>query len=322
MSEGGRPGVVLDPLARAFLDAHAAAGESVSSGGSPAAARARFAHMQSGGVALPPAEVEPHTVPDGAGGEIAITVVRPEDAVGSVPAIIYLHGGGWVLGSYHTHERLVRQLAVSTGAAVVVVDYPLAPEARYPAALDVSHAATRWVAERGLELGLDGSRLAIAGDGAGGALAAGVTLLAGARGGPEVRCQVLFHPVTSARLNTGSAAEFAAGHGLTRAAMDWCWAQYAPDPATRDAPTAAPLLAPLARLRGLPPALIITAEADVLRDEGEAYGQRLRAAGVPVTITRYPGTIHGFVVLNALADSGAARAAVAGAARALSAALG
>jgi acetyl esterase len=317
MSTEHLPAVVLEPAAQAFVGAVAAAGGPPIFTLSPQDARAVLDRTQAGDVAMAPAEVEPHTIPGGPGGEISLTVVRPIGRDGNLPAVMYFHGGGWVLGNFGTHERLVRELAAGTGAAMVFVNYTPSPEARYPVAIEEAYAATRWVAERGAELGLDGRRLSVAGDSAGGNMAAAVTLLAKARGGPAIRHQVLFYPVTNAAFDTGSYEQFADGPWLTCPAMRWYWDNYTPDVSTRAASTASPLRASLDELRGLPPALVITGEADVLRDEGEAYAARLREAGVDVTAVRYEGIIHDFVMLNALAGTNAARAAVAQAVRAL-----
>jgi acetyl esterase len=242
-------------------------------------------------------------------------------ANGRLPAVVYTHGGGWVLGNFATHERLVRDLTAQTGAAFVFVNYPRSPEARYPTAIEQVYATLTWVAERGGELGLDGSRLAVAGESVGGNMTAAVTLLAKERGGPAIRYQALLYPVTNAAFDTDTYAQFAEGPWLTREAMKWFWDAYLPDAARRSAPTASPLRATLEQLRGLPPALVITDEADVLRDEGEAYGRKLRQAGVDVTAVRYEGVFHDFMMLNALAETNANRDATAQTARALTAAL-
>ena len=315
------PAVVLEHAARDFNNALAAAGGPPLHTLTPQGARAVLDRLQSGTVALAPATIHEHTIPGGPGGHVAITTVRPLGVAGMLPVVIYLHGGGWVLGNFATHERLVRELARQSGVAFVFVNYTPAPEAHYPVAIEEAYAATTWVAEHGDELGLDGTRLAIAGDSTGGTMTAAVTLLAQARGGPALRYQALFYPVTHATFDTHSYIEWGDGPWLTREAMRWFWEAYAPDEARRAEPTAAPLLAPLGRLRGLPPALVLTAEVDVLRDEGEAYGRKLRVAGVEVTTVRYAGIIHDFMVLNALAETNAARSAVALAAQTLRAAL-
>jgi acetyl esterase len=315
------PAVVLEPAAQALADSLAAAAGPPLYALSPKDARAVLDQAQSGDVAMPPAEIEPHTIPGGPDGEISVTVVRPTDTNGSLPAVVYTHGGGWILGNFATHERLVRDLAAQTGAAVVFVNYTSSPEAHYPVAIEQSYAALKWVAAHGAELGLDGSRVAVAGESVGGNMTAAVTLLAKERGGPVIRYQALLYPVTNAAFDTDTYEQFADGPWLTRKAMHWFWDAYAPDVARRTEPTASPLLASLEQLRGLPPALVITDEADVLRDEGEAYGRKLREAGVDVTAVRYEGVFHDFMMLNALAETNANRKATAQVAQALKAAL-
>lgn len=315
------PAVVLEPAAQAMAEALAAAGGPPLYTLSPMAARAVLDRAQAGEVAMPPAVVEPHAIPGGPDGEISIAVVRPAHTNGCLPAVVYTHGGGWVLGNFATHERLVRDLAAQSGAAIVFVNYAPSPEARYPVAIEQVYATVAWVAARGAELGLDGSRLAVAGDSVGGNMTAAATLLAKQRGGPAIRHQALLYPVTDASFDTGSYEQFADGPWLTRAAMRWFWDAYAPDLAVRSEPTASPLLASREQLAGLPPALVITDEADVLRDEGEAYARRLRDAGVDVTAVRYEGVFHDFMMLNALAGTNATRAATAQVARVLKAAL-
>lgn len=315
------PRVVLEPAAQALADALAAGGGPPLYTLSPGDARAVLDRAQSGDIAMAPAEIEEHTIPGGPDGTVSITLVRPMARNGSLPAVVYTHGGGWVLGNFATHERLVQDLAAQTGAAFVFVNYPRSPEARYPLAIEQVYATVRWVARHGAELGLDGSRLAVAGESVGGNMTAAVTLLAKERGGPAIRYQALLYPVTNAAFDTDTYAQFAEGPWLTRKAMQWFWDAYAPDSSRRSEPTASPLQATLEQLRGLPPALVITDEADVLRDEGEAYGRKLRQAGVDVTAVRYEGVFHDFMMLNALAETNANRDATAQTARELKAAL-
>jgi len=315
------PTIVLEPAAQALSDALAASDGPPLYTLSPEDARAVLDGAQSGPVTMPPAEIEARTIPGGPTGTVSITLVRPEWTNGSLPAVVYTHGGGWILGNFGTHERLVRDLANQTGAAFVFVNYPPSPEARYPIAIEQVYATVQWVAQHGAELGLDGTRLAIAGDSVGGNMTAAVALLAMERGGPEIRYQALLYPVTNAAFDTVSYKQFAEGPWLTRKAMQWFWDAYLPDLATRSEATASPLQASLEQLAGLPPALVITDEADVLRDEGEAYARKLRRAGVDVTSVRYEGVFHDFMMLNALAETNAARAATAQAAQALKAAL-
>lgn len=315
------PAVVLEPAAQALADDLAVSDDPPLYTLSPAEARAVLDRTQAGEVPMAPAEVEEHAIPGGPEGTVSITVVRPVDASGSLPAVVFTHGAGWVLGNFATHERLVRALTAQSGAAFVFVNYARSPEARYPVAIEQVYATVRWVADHGAELGLDGSRLAVAGDSVGGNMTAAVTLLAKERGGPAIRYQALLYPVTDAAFDTGSYDQFADGPWLTRKAMQWFWDAYIPDASQRAEPTASPLRSTLEQLRGLPPALVITDEADVLRDEGEAYGRRLRQAGVDVTAVRFEGVCHDFMMLNALAWTNANREATALAAQALKAAL-
>jgi acetyl esterase len=304
-----RPAVVLDPAAQAFADANASPPFLFELG--PEEGRRVLDEVQSRPIPKPAVYLEDLRIPGGPHGEVAVRIVRPIGVIRALPAVLYLHGAGWVFGDTVTHDRLVREIAVGVGAAVVFVDYRRAPEARYPSQLEEAYAAAEWIVREGAHHGLEPSRLAIAGDSVGGNLSAAVTMLAKQRVGPRFAAQVLFYPVTDAGRDTESYRQFAEGFHLRRDAMGWFWDQYTTDPAQRSEPTASPLRASSEELSGLPPALVITAEADVLRDEGEAYASRLRAAGVPVVATRYQGTIHDFVLLDPLAATGAARAAVA-----------
>ena len=249
---------------------------------------------QSGPVKKLPAQIEDRTIPGGPTGEISIRIVRPKKSSGQLPVGMYFHGGGWILGNKNTHDRLVREIANGARAAVVFVNYTPSPEAKYPTAIEQAYTATKYVAEHGKNLNLDSSRLAVAGDSVGGNMAAVVTLLAKERGGPKIDYQVLFYPVTDANLDSPSYQEFASGPWLTKPAMEWFWNAYAPDVAERKKPTVSPLQASIDQLKGLPRALVITDENDVLRDEGEAYARKLSQAGVNVTAVRYLGTIHDF----------------------------
>ncbi|QNM97999.1 alpha/beta hydrolase [Chitinimonas koreensis] len=304
----GSPGV--ERRTQGFLDALAAAGGPPLETLAPKDARAVLVGAQAGTkVALAPAKVERKTVEQD-GRKVALTVVRPQAARGLTPAFMFIHGGGWILGDYPTHERLVRDLVDASGATAVFVEYTPSPEARYPAAIEEIYAATRWVAGHGREIGVDGSRLAVAGNSVGGNMSAALTLLAKERGGPKLRFQLLLWPVTDARFDTESYTRFADGHFLSRDMMKWFWDAYTTDAAERADRHASPLQASTAQLAGLPPALIQTAEFDVLRDEAEAYGRKLDAAGVDVTVTRYNGMIHDFGLLNALSQVPATRAAL------------
>jgi acetyl esterase len=307
----------IEPSTRKFLDALAKAGGPPIYTLSPDAARKVLAGAQAGDVKTMPAEIEDRTIPVGPTGSVRLRIVRPHGSSGTLPVAMHFHGGGWILGDAATHDRLIREIASGAQAAVVFVDYDRSPEAGYPVAIEQAYAATKYVAENGAAFKVDPTRLAVVGESVGGNMAAAVTLLAKERGGPKIAFQVLLYPVTDADFTTGSYNQFADGPWLTRAAMKWFWDAYLPDAAARKQPTASPLQASLDQLKGLPPALVITDENDVLRDEGEAYGHKLAAAGVAVTQMRFLGTIHDFVLLNAISASPATRAAIAQATSAL-----
>ena len=265
--------------------------------------------LQSGDIARPAAAIEEIDVEGGPTGGVTVRIVRPAAATGGRPAFVYLRGG-WVAGSALSHDRLVRELATRADAAAVFVDYDRSPEARYPVAVEQSYAVLQWVAAHGDEYGLDPDRIAIAGDSGGATMAAAVTLITKQRSGPPLAAQLLYYPATDATTDTASYREFATGYWLRRDTMRRLWDLYAPADAARAEVTCSPLRATTEQLAGLPAALVVVAEADVLRDEGEAYAAKLRAAGVPVTAVRYEGTIHDFVMLDALRDTAAARSAV------------
>ena len=230
-------------------------------------------------------------------GDVQVRIVRPAGADGALLVILYMHGGGWVLGNAGTHDRLVRELAVGTGAALAFVEYDRSPEARYPVAIEQGYATARWIAREGAAHGLDPERMAIAGDSVGGNMTAAIALMAQERGDVRFVHQSMYYPVTDAAMDTGSYARFAEGYFLTAKSMAWFWDCYCPQHERRDEPFASPLRATDEQLRGLPPALVIVDEADVLRDEGEAYAARLRRAGVAVTSVRYDGITHDFMML-------------------------
>lgn len=301
----------VEPGSQAFLDALAKAGGPPIYTLTPQAARDVLAGAQAIPVRKPDADIQDLTIPVGPLGQTEIRVVRPQGSTARLPAILYLHGGGWVLGDKNTHDRLVREIAVGVQAAVVFVDYHRSPEAQFPVPGEEGYAALKYVAEHAGDFNIDADRIAIAGDSVGGALAAAVTLMAKERGGPKLVQQVLFYPVADAHFETGSYNQFAEGPWLTKKAMQWFWDQYLPDRARRAEPAAAPLKATLEQLKGLPPALVITDENDVLRDEGEAYAAKLAAAGVPVVQVRYLGAIHDFVMLNGIAETQPTRGAIA-----------
>jgi acetyl esterase len=266
---------------------------------------------QDGEFPEPPATREDLTIEGGPTGTVDISVYRPDGASGVLPVILYTHGAGWVFGDLHTHDRLVRELTTRAEAATVFTSYSLSPEAKYPTAIEQIYTALGWIADHGGEHDLDPSRIAVAGDSVGGNMTAVLTLMAKQRSGPAIAAQLLYYPVTDASFDTDSYQQFAEGYWLRRDAMQWFWNQYLADPAQADDILASPLRTTTDDLTGLAPALVINGEADVLRDEGEAYAAKLRAAGVPVTSVRYNGTVHDFVMLHALKDTQAARSATA-----------
>ncbi|MFF4273482.1 alpha/beta hydrolase [Streptomyces sp. NPDC001536] len=300
---------VLEPAAAAFAEATANPPYLFDLG--PVEGRKAVDEVQSGDIAKPAVDEEWITVPGGPTGSVRARIVRPAGAQGALPVIVYIHGAGWVFGNAHTHDRLVRELAVGANAAVVFPEYDLSPEARYPIAIEQNYTVAQWIVTDGASKDLDASRIAVAGDSVGGNMSAALTLMAKERGDVPLVQQVLFYPVTDAAFDTASYHQFAEGYFLRRDAMQWFWDQYTTDEADRAQITASPLRATTEQLTGLPPALVITGEADVLRDEGEAYANNLRTAGVPVTAVRYQGIIHDFVMLNALRETHPAQAAIA-----------
>lgn len=265
---------------------------------------------QSGEVKKLPVDIQDLDIQDGSRGQVSVRLLRPQNVSGKLPIILYIHGAGWVFGNAHTHDRLIRELAVVTQACVVFPEYSRSPEAKYPTAIEEIYTVLQWVVDHGEEHGLDTERLYVAGDSVGGNMAAAITFMAKERKGPKIHKQLLFYPVTDAAFDTESYQEFATGYFLRRDAMQWFWDQYTTDKNERAQITASPLRAAKEQLAGLPPALIITAEADVLRDEGEAYANKLREAGVDVTAVRFQGIIHDFVMLNTLAGTNAAKGAI------------
>ena len=276
----------------------------------PAEARAVLVGAQAGvKLTLPKADVSQKTI-QADGQPLSLTIVRPAGVKGELPVFMFFHGGGWVLGDFPTHERLVRDLVVGSGAAAVFVNYTPSPEAHYPVAINQAYAATQWVAEHGKEIHVDGKRLAVAGNSVGGNMAAVVALMAKDKGTPAIRFQVLLWPVTDANFETGSYNQFAEGHFLSKNMMKWFWDNYTTDANQRNEIYASPLRATTGQLKGLPPALVQTAGADVLRDEGEAYARKLDEAGVPVTSVRYNGMIHDYGLLNVVSQVPAVRSAM------------
>ncbi|MBC7866098.1 MAG: alpha/beta hydrolase [Gloeobacteraceae cyanobacterium ES-bin-316] len=233
---------------------------------------------------------------------VKLNIVRPAGVKEILPVFIFIHGGGWVLGDFPTHKRMVRDLVVLSGAVAVFVNYTPTPDAAYPQAINEIYAATKWVAENGAEINVDGKRLAVVGNSVGGNMTAVTTLKAKENGGPEIKLQIMLWPIVDADFETESYKLFGQDRFLTTPLMKWMYDMYIKDPASRKTIYASPLQASIEQLKGLPPALIQVAENDVLRDEGEAYGRKLNEAGVKVTCIRYNGMIHDFGLLNGLAE--------------------
>lgn len=301
----------IEPITWAFVD------EVNKAGGKPiydipvAEGRNIFIKIQSGKVAQPEVDTEDHILPVGPNSKVNVKIYRPKGSKETLPVVMFFHGAGWVFGGVETHDRLAREITAGSHVALVFVKYTLSPEAQYPIPIEEAYAATKYIAEHGKEFNLDSSRLAVAGDSVGGNMTAAVTLMAKERGGPNIKYQVLIYPVTDANFDNGSYKEFAEGPWLTKKAMEWFWNNYLPDMNKRKEITACPLKATIEQLKGLPPALVINGECDVLRDEGEAYAHNLNAAGVRVTGKRYHSTIHDFLLLNAIAEAPACRDAIA-----------
>ncbi len=272
--------------------------------------RAIFDNLQALPSIKPEVDIEDHILPVGPKGKVSIRIIRPQGVKDILPVVMYYHGAGWVFGDYITHGRLVQEIAVGAHAAVVFVNYTLAPEEQYPTQIEEAYAATQYVAEHGKEFNIDTSRFAVAGDSVGGNMTIAMTLMAKERGGPKIDYQVLIYPVTDDNFENASYTEFAEGPWLTKKAMEWFWDNYIPNKEKRKEILACPLKASIEQLKGLPPALVINGECDVLRDEGEAYVNHLNAAGVRVTGIRHHNTIHDFLMLNDIADTPACRNAV------------
>ncbi|WP_430645054.1 alpha/beta hydrolase [Agromyces sp. GXS1127] len=255
-------------------------------------------------------------------GDVRVRIVKPVGADAPLPAVLYMHGGGWVLGNAGTHDRLVRELATGARAAIVFVEYDRSPEARYPVAIEQGYATAQWITQNGAEQGLDASRLVVAGDSVGGNMAAALAIKAEQRGDVTFAHQSLYYPVTDAAQDTDSYREFADGPFLLAKSMAWFWDAYLPDLERRGEITASPLRASLDDLAGLPEAFVVVDENDVLRDEGEAYARKLTAAGVRTTSVRYNAAIHDFMMLNPVRGTAASTAAVEQAIHVLRKALG
>ena len=285
---------------KAFLDVLNSSGGQPMELMSPTEARQVLIGAQQGAV-LPPAQVSEKII-QVKGRSIKLKIVKPEKSVGTLPVFMFFHGGGWVLGDFETHERLIRDLVRESGAAAVYVDYTPSPEARFPVAIHQAYEATKWVAENGQEIGVDGTRLGLVGNSVGGNMVASVALQAKQLGGPKIRYNVMLWPVTDANFDNASYNTYANDHFLTKNMMKWFWDHYTTKASDRNNILASPLRASAEQLKDFPPTLIQTAELDVLRDEGEAFGRSLDHAGVAVTVTRYNGMIHDFGLLNPLSN--------------------
>ncbi|GAA2228279.1 alpha/beta hydrolase [Promicromonospora sukumoe] len=326
---------VLEPAAQAFADATARPPLLYELG--VEGARKLLDDVQAAPVDKPDVDEKWITVPADVG-DVRVRIVRPVGTSGGgsgllpdllsgptaalLPTILYVHGGGWILGNAGTHDRLVRELAVGVGAAVVFVEYTRSPEAQYPVAIEQAYATARWIVREGAAEGLDAGRLAVVGDSVGGNMTAALSILAKQRGDVTFVHQSMYYPVTDAGQDTASYREFADGPHLTAKAMAWFWDAYLPDLGRRGEITASPLRATAEDLAGLPEAFVVVDENDVLRDEGEAYARNLLAAGVPTTTVRYNGTIHDFLMLNPLRGTAATTAALEQAVHVLRKALG
>lgn len=289
---------LLAPEFRACVERDRAAGGPSISEMTVEQARKLMRDMQQADVSTFAVTTEQHEVDD-----FSVLVLKPTRASEPLPVVLYLHGGGWVLGDAGTHARITREIAVQSQAAVVFVEYARAPEAPFPVPLEQCYRALTWVAEQGRSLELDSERIALAGDSAGGNLAAAVSLLAARRKGPAIRLQALLYPVTDCGFDTRSYLDFERGLNLDRESMRWFWEKYVPDAAARVDPLASPMRASAAELKAMPSTLIITAECDVLRDEAEAFARKLGEAGVQVAAVRYAGALHGFMVIDELSGA-------------------
>lgn len=276
----------------------------------PEEGRKILADLQSGeGVERPDVDEEWVDVDAGEWGTVRTRIIRPKGSTGPLPVVFYIHGAGWVFGDEHTHDRLFRELVVGAGAAGVFPVYDRAPEKGYPTQVEQNFAVGQWLLEHGVEYSLDTSRVAVTGESVGGCMSAVFALMNKDRGGLDLKAQVLLYPVANADFDTPSYLQFAEGYYLTREGMQWFWDAYTTDPAQRAEKYASPLQASLEDLRGLPRTLVITDEADVLRDEGEQYANKLREAGVDVTSVRVAGMVHDFLLLDSLRDTKAANVA-------------
>lgn len=302
----GPGGVVLDPATADLLEAMRTPPSLRDLG--PDVGRVALREVQQSTIERPGTVARFHTAEVGPSGLTGFWIVRPTAVEGPLPVVIYAHGGRWMFGDAHTHSDVIGEFALRCRVAMVVPEYSRTPEARYPVALEECYATLQWVHAQAAELALDAKRFAIAGDCAGATLAIAVTMLAKSRGGPRFRGQLLFYPPTDAQCRSQSHRTFSTGGLISSAEQAWYWDQYCDEDV--ECPSVSPLYATLDDLAGLPPTMVVTAEADVVRDEGAGFAAKLREAGVEVTAVRYLGTVHDFVVLKQLANSPPARVAI------------
>ena len=300
--------IVLEPAAKDFSEANAPHPRIYEL--KPAEGRALLEKVQSSPVKKYNVDIKDTLVDTGKWGAISVRIIRPAGDYAKMPVIFYIHGAGWVFGSAKTHDKLVRELAVRTHSVVVFPEYTLSPEAKYPTAIEQNYAVLQQLPEIAKDENFDVDRLTVAGDSVGGNMATVMTLMTKQRQGIKINQQLLYYPVTDANFDTPSYNQFADNYYLTKAGMQWFWDQYTTDPKQRAEITASPLRASLDELKDLPAAMILNGEADVLRDEGEAYANKLREAGVAVTQVQFQGMIHDFVMVNSLDDTHATRAAM------------
>jgi acetyl esterase len=300
----------LDPAVQQFLDGVAALHQAPLHKRSPEDVRDELERLQSLPIRVASASVHQRFVDGGPSGRTHVHIIRPHGLSGRLPVVVYFHGGEWMRGSFGTHERLVQSIAGGVGATVIFVDYDRTPETKFPIALEQGYGVLKYVAAHAEELNIDADRIAVAGDGAGGTLATAASILARDQKGPIIRSQILLYPITSADFDSQTYRDFGNGPWLTRDDMIWFWEFYLPDHSLRSSIHASPLRASIDQLRGLPPTLVITAEHDMMRDEGERYAQKLANAGVPTVVKRYNGVIHDFMMLNVFATLPSAQAAV------------
>lgn len=310
MNNSSQKKYIIEPHTQMFLDKINSQNRTLIYELSPTEARNVLWKVQDIKINKLPADIEEHTIPAGPKNKLKIRIIRPKDNKTKLPVIMYFHGGGWILGDKNIYDRLVREISNGAKVAVVFVDFDRSPEFKYPTAIEEAYAATKYISENGDAFNIYPSKLAVMGDSVGGNMATVVAMLAKERGGPTIDFQVLFYPVTDASFETDSYKKFAKGYWLSKEAMKWFWNAYLPDENERKQHTASPLKASIEQLKNLPPALVITNECDVLRDEGEAYAHKLIEAGVKTTAVRLLGTIHDCAMLNALADTPAVRGAI------------